>query len=346
MRAFGGGTASALAFGVLISGSRCRPPAPAPPPARTPPGPAASSPAPLASPTPAPSRWARETLAHLTLEQKVAQMIGVRAFGLYRHPSSKESRQLRSDVETLGVGSICVFESEVESVPRVVNELQRLAEGAAAGGRRHGARHLLPRAAGRRAAALRDGHRGDALRRRGALHGRGDGARGRALGIHWAFAPVADVNNNPANPVINIRSFGEDPELVARMVAAFVRGARSGGLLTTAKHFPGHGDTELDTHLKLASVGGDRARLDAVELLPFRRAIEAGVDSVMLGHIAVPSLDATGAPATLSADRRRPAARRAGLPGPDRHRRAGDGRGVRGLDGRGRDARACRRART
>src|SRR5207244_10873400 len=124
---------------------------------------------------------------------------------------------------------------------------------------------------------------------------------GRALGIHWALAPVADVNTNPGNPVVNIRSYGEDPELVARLDAAFVRGAREGGLLTTAKHFPGHGDTDVDSHLQLATVAADRARLEAVELRPFRRAVEAGVDAVMLGHIAVPAVDPSRAPATLSA---------------------------------------------
>ncbi|HET8646502.1 MAG TPA: glycoside hydrolase family 3 protein, partial [Vicinamibacteria bacterium] len=123
---------------------------------------------------------------------------------------------------------------------------------------------------------------------------------GRALGIHWAFAPVVDVNNNPGNPVINIRSYGEDPELVARLAAAFIRGARQGGLLTTVKHFPGHGDTAVDSHLQLASIPGDRSRLDKVELLPFRRAIAAEVDSIMVGHIAAPALDPSGAPATLS----------------------------------------------
>ena len=115
---------------------------------------------------------------------------------------------------------------------------------------------------------------------------------GRALGIHWAFAPVVDVNNNPGNPVINIRSYGEDPEMVGRLIAAFVRGAREGGLLTTAKHFPGHGDTALDSHMQLVTVTADRPRLDAVELLPFRSAVAAGVDAVMTGHIAVPALDA------------------------------------------------------
>jgi beta-glucosidase-like glycosyl hydrolase/CubicO group peptidase (beta-lactamase class C family) len=123
---------------------------------------------------------------------------------------------------------------------------------------------------------------------------------GRALGIHWAFAPVLDVNNNPDNPVINIRSFGEDPQLVARLGAAFIEGARSGGLLTSAKHFPGHGDTAIDSHVGLPIISGDRERLEAVEWPPFRVAIDAGVDSVMVGHMAVPALDATGMPATLS----------------------------------------------
>src|SRR5262245_45831749 len=299
MRALGVAAASALALGVLTTASTCRPPAPAPPPARTPPGPTAPAP-PASPPTPAPSRWARETLARLTLEQKVAQMIGVRAFGLYRHPSSKESRQLRSDVETLGVGSVCVFESEVESVPRVVNELQQIAKVPllVSADMERGISFRVRRGAVPLPYAMAIGatRSEEAARFMGEVSAR----EGRALGIHWALAPVADVNSNPANPVINIRSFGEDPELVARMVAAFVRGARAGGLLTTAKHFPGHGDTELDSHLKLASVNGDRSRLDAVELPPFRRAIEAGVDAMMLGHVAVPSLDASGAPATLS----------------------------------------------
>ncbi len=123
---------------------------------------------------------------------------------------------------------------------------------------------------------------------------------GRALGIHWAFAPVVDVNNNPDNPVINLRSFGEDPELVSRLGAAFIRGARDGGLVTTAKHFPGHGDTAVDSHLELPVIDVDRERLESVEWPPFRAAILAGVDSVMVGHVAVPALDPTGRPATLS----------------------------------------------
>lgn len=254
----------------------------------------------MPEPTPAPSRWARDTLARLTLEQKVAQMIGVRAFGLDRHPASKESRQLRRDVQVLGVGSVVVFESEVDSVPRVANELQQLARVPllVAADMERGISFRVRRGAVPLPYAMAVGatRSEEAARFMGEVSAR----EGRALGVHWALAPVADVNSNPSNPVINIRSFGEDPELVGRLVAAFVRGARAGGVLTTAKHFPGHGDTELDSHLKLARVGGDRARLDAVELPPFRRAVEAGVDAVMLGHVAVPALDATGAPATLS----------------------------------------------
>ena len=113
----------------------------------------------------------------------------------------------------------------------------------------------------------------------------------RAVGVHWNFFPDADVNSNAANPIINTRSFGEDPTQVGDFVAAYIKGAHEGGMLTTAKHFPGHGDTAADSHLGITHVTGDRARLDAVELPPFRRAIEAGVDAVMVAHVTVPALD-------------------------------------------------------
>lgn len=123
----------------------------------------------------------------------------------------------------------------------------------------------------------------------------------RALGIHWIFFPDADVNNNPDNPIINIRSFGENPDDVSAMVSAFIRGAHSGTpVLVTAKHFPGHGDTDTDTHMNMATIDGDRARLEKIEWAPFRAAIESGVDSIMSAHISVPSIDPSGSPATLS----------------------------------------------
>lgn len=121
--------------------------------------------------------------------------------------------------------------------------------------------------------------------------GRITAEEGRAVGIHLAFAPVADVNNNPANPIINTRSFGEDARAVARLVAAEVRGLEEHGMAATAKHFPGHGDTGTDSHIGLPSVPADWGRLDTLELLPFRAAIGAGVTAVMSAHVALPALD-------------------------------------------------------
>lgn len=126
----------------------------------------------------------------------------------------------------------------------------------------------------------------------------------RALGVQWIFYPVADVNNNPDNPIINIRSFGENAQVVSRHVEAFIEGAdsdRHNRVLTTAKHFPGHGDTATDTHLGLATITADRQRLNEVEFVPFRAAIGKDVDAIMTAHISVPALDPSGVPATLSA---------------------------------------------
>jgi beta-N-acetylhexosaminidase len=125
----------------------------------------------------------------------------------------------------------------------------------------------------------------------------------RALGIHWVFAPDSDVNNNPDNPIINIRSFGEDPQRVAKHVSAFIEGAHSvpgSRVLVTAKHFPGHGDTDVDTHMGLATLNADRARMASTELVPFKAAVQAGVDSIMTAHMAVPAYEPEPIPATIS----------------------------------------------
>jgi beta-N-acetylhexosaminidase len=123
---------------------------------------------------------------------------------------------------------------------------------------------------------------------------------GRAVGIHVNFAPDADLNNNPANPIINTRSFGEDPRAVARLVAGYVHGLRDHGMLATLKHFPGHGDTQTDSHIGLPVIAADYARLDTLELVPFRVGIDAGADIVMSAHIAFPALTGTDDPGTLS----------------------------------------------
>ncbi|HEV2749480.1 MAG TPA: glycoside hydrolase family 3 N-terminal domain-containing protein [Gemmatimonadales bacterium] len=123
---------------------------------------------------------------------------------------------------------------------------------------------------------------------------------GRAVGIHVNFAPDADVNNNPANPIINVRSFGEDPRTVSRLVAEYVRGLHDHGMLATLKHFPGHGDTQTDSHLGLPVITAGYARLDSLELVPFRAGIAAGADVVMSAHIAFPAFTGSDEPGTLS----------------------------------------------
>jgi beta-N-acetylhexosaminidase len=130
--------------------------------------------------------------------------------------------------------------------------------------------------------------------------GRVAALEGRAVGIHVNFAPDADVNNNPLNPIINIRSFGEDPRAVAKLVGAYVRGLQEHGMLATLKHFPGHGDTETDSHIGLPIIRADYGRLDSVELVPFRAGIEAGAEIVMSAHIVFPAFTGEATPATLS----------------------------------------------
>ena len=130
--------------------------------------------------------------------------------------------------------------------------------------------------------------------------GRITAIEGRAAGIHINFAPVVDVNNNPANPIINTRSYGEDPEAVSRLAAANIRGMQSNGMLATAKHFPGHGDTGTDSHIDLPVITVDKARADRMELPPYRSAIDAGVSAIMTAHIAFPALTGDSLPGTLN----------------------------------------------
>lgn len=259
-------------------------------------------PAPLAQDDLAPEarRWVASTLAALDLDEKAAQMVMVRAYGLPLSPESDEFRDLTSAVEDLRVGGLVLFRSELDTVPLLLDDLQRRAEVP-----------LLVSADLERSLAFRfdsgtvslpSAMAIGATRSLEAARFAGDltAREARAVGIQWILGPVADVNNNPANPIINIRSFAEDPELVGELTRAYVEGAHAGGALTTAKHFPGHGDTAVDSHLELPRIGGDRERLESVELAPFRRAIAAGVDAVMLGHLEVPAIDPSGRPATLS----------------------------------------------
>jgi beta-glucosidase-like glycosyl hydrolase len=130
--------------------------------------------------------------------------------------------------------------------------------------------------------------------------GRVTAVEGRAMGVHVNFAPVADVNNNPRNPVINTRSFGEDPARVGALVAAYVRGLQQGGMVATVKHFPGHGDTDVDSHLGLPIITHPRARFESIELPPFRAGMAAGAAAAMVAHIELPAIDPDRGPATFS----------------------------------------------
>ena len=288
------------------------------------------------------SAWVETTLKSLTLEAKAAQMLMVRAAAVPRHPDSPEQRELVALVRELGVGGVVLFRSELDSVPLFVDQLQAAAK--------------LPlwfgvdveRSLGIRVptgpvlAARRDGDRRDCRGEAGIAAARFAGEltarETRAAGIHWAFAPVADVNNESEEP-------DHQPALVRRGSGA--RGASwsrrtskargPAGVLTSAKHFPGHGDTRGRQPPRAARRSrGDRAELERVELAPFRAAIAAGVDSVMVGHLAVPALDASrNAGHSLAPRSPRPAARRARLRRPGRHRRDGHERRRRRLARRG-----------
>jgi beta-glucosidase-like glycosyl hydrolase/uncharacterized protein YbbC (DUF1343 family)/CubicO group peptidase (beta-lactamase class C family) len=250
--------------------------------------------------TKAQKKWVNRTLAAMTLEEKAAQMIMVAQTGYPRNPRSEAALDLVEAVRDDEVGGLILMRSEEATIPGLLNSLQNEARVPllVAMDMERSLSFRLVRGSTDLPFAMAVGATGseDAARFLGEVTAR----EGRALGIHWAFAPVVDVNNNPDNPVINIRSFGEDPEMVGRLGAAFIEGAHSGGLMTSAKHFPGHGDTAVDSHKDLPVIDGDRRRLETVEWPPFRMAIAAGVDSVMVGHIAVPALDETGRPATLS----------------------------------------------
>lgn len=263
-------------------------------------------------PSPASTRWVDETLASLTLREKVAQLVMPWVGGDYSAVDSPEFDELLEWVEDSEVGGLILSIGLPHSYAAKLNELQQRADvplliasdmengsGMRMGGI-YSLPHLLPQGGGTVfPPVMALGATGsDSL-----AHALGYtlGQEARAVGVHMTFGPVMDVNSNPLNPIINTRSFGEDPELVARLGTAYIRGARDAGLMTTAKHFPGHGDTEVDSHIDLPIISADRARLDSVELPPFQAAIDAGVDGIMTAHIAVTGvLGADAPPATLS----------------------------------------------
>ncbi|MFZ0940794.1 MAG: glycoside hydrolase family 3 N-terminal domain-containing protein [Candidatus Sulfotelmatobacter sp.] len=244
-------------------------------------------------------KWAEKTLRKMTLEEKVGQVFMIWCRASFLNLESPEYLQLRDSMQKYHVGSFAMtvhvdgpylLRSEPYEAAELLNRLQsdsKLPLLFAADFERGVPMRLMGATVFPHAMAFgADGKLKDAE-----TFGRITAEEARAIGIHWNFFPDADVNSNPANPIINTRSFGEDPKQVGDLVAAYIKGAHEGGMLTTVKHFPGHGDTATDSHLGVASVNVDRAHLESIELPPFRQAIAAGVDSVMVAHVTVPALD-------------------------------------------------------
>lgn len=258
-----------------------------------------------------PSAWTDSVLAAMTLRQKVAQMVWPFMLGDYVATDDPGWQRLEQLVTHEQVGGFIISVGSPLDIAAKVNALQRAsrvpltfsADFETGAGFRVRAGYFVPNAIDLGGATVFPLQMALGAARDTALAyevGRVTALEGRALGIHVSFGPVLDVNNNPANPVIGARSFSEDPHLTARLGAALVRGTQEHGMLATGKHFPGHGDTETNSHLSLSTVLASRARLDSVELVPFRAAIAAGVGAIMTYHGILPALDNTGVPATLS----------------------------------------------
>ena len=267
----------------------------------------AAPPARRAEPASPLQRW----LNAMTPRQRAAQLVMIKSTGALPPTRSRAYRVFVQSVQTDGVGGVGVnnrvgragaVNAEPFAIVSFLNRMQKLSR--------------IPLLIGG------DFERGASMRVAGTIKyphamafaatgspeysrelGRATAREARALGVHWIYAPDADVNNNPANPIINIRSYGENPHLVAQHVKAYLEGARRDPdhtVLVTLKHFPGHGDTAVDSHAGMPRLDVDRERLNRIELVPFRAGIAAGVDSVMTAHIALPAVDPSGEPATVS----------------------------------------------
>jgi beta-N-acetylhexosaminidase len=245
------------------------------------------------------TRWADWTLHQMSLEEKVGQLFMVWAKVDFMNFSGPQYLKLRDEMRKYHLGSFGItspmdgsllLKASPLDAAALTNQLQRDSD-----------LPLLFAADFERGLPMRF-HGGTIFPHAMAIgatananyayqFGRISAAEARAIGVHWNFYPDADVNSNPDNPIINTRAFGEDPGQVSQLVKAFIQGVHDGRGMATAKHFPGHGDTATDSHLSLSRVNADRQRLDRVELPPFRAAIAAGVDAVMVGHLLVPSLE-------------------------------------------------------
>ena len=252
--------------------------------------------------------WVERRIREMTLEQKVGQMFMVGFGNPGDQPAYEINDQIRTLIQEKHVGGVILFGRNVESpeqVRKLTGELQKLALSSPPG------IPLLvaidqeggPIIRIREGVTLFPGNMALGATRDPNLAyeaGRIAGMELRAMGINMNLAPVVDLNNNARNPVIGVRSFGEDPSWVARMAEANIRGYHAGAVLTAVKHFPGHGDTAVDSHVDLPTIARDRKRLEEADLVPFRRAIAQGADAVMSAHVTFPAFEPSGLPATLS----------------------------------------------
>src|SRR5216684_5977269 len=237
-------------------------------------------------------KWADKQVKRMSLDEKIGQLISVGVNATFLNQDSAAFSALRHQVVDNHVGGIILFRGPVYESVVLMNRMQQLAKYPllissdleAGSGMRFDDTVNFPW----NMAVAATGNP-EFARRQGDVTAR----EARALGIQQIYAPVVDVNNNAANPVINVRSYGEDPADVARFASAFTEGAQNGGVIATAKHFPGHGDTAVDSHRGLPEIDVDRERLNSVELVPFRSAVDAGVGAVMAGHIGLPLIDPT-----------------------------------------------------
>jgi beta-N-acetylhexosaminidase len=257
------------------------------------------------------SRWTDSVMASLTLREKAAQIVWPWVLGDYVSGDSPQWRRLTQYIQQEKVGGFIISVGSPTEVAAKLNAFQSMSKlpllfgadlEAGAGFRARGG-YFVPNAIDLGGAIvfppeMAIGATGDTTL--AYEQGRLTAQEGRALGIHIAYAPVLDVNNNPDNPVINTRSYGEDPNLVARMGVAFIHGLQDHGMIATGKHFPGHGDTGTNSHLALPIVTASRSRLDTVELVPFRAAVNGGVGAIMSFHGVMPALDSSNVPGTLS----------------------------------------------
>ncbi len=250
--------------------------------------------------TPTQQTWVDQTLARMTLDEKIGQVMFAVTPGVFTNQESAAFQALKDNVQTYHVGGYHIEGGDPLAAYVLVSRMQELAklpllitadfEGGA-GFQFRGATRFP------RAMAIAASGNPQYAYEAANLCAR----EAKAMGFGVNFYPVVDVNNNPANPIINIRSFGESPQIVSEFAAAYVKGTQDAGLVATAKHFPGHGDTSVDSHLQLPTVNFDRTRLNLIELPPFEAAIKAGAGAIMTAHIYLPQLEKNpGVPASLS----------------------------------------------